>query len=528
MIDSLRIIGYKNLPDFKISFKNGINIIIGDNEAGKTTILEALNLVLTGTLFGKSIFTEISPYIFNTDLVQDFIRKIGTPECIPPRIIIEAVFQDSDETARYRGINNLDRNDLPGVSIVIDLDKEYTEIYKQYIKEKEEVHSVPTEFYGVSWLFFNGNPVGGRSNQIRSTYIDAASIRFASGSDRFINKVINDALTEKDKARLSIEYRKLRETFSKIEGVKTINSSLSEKGKEITKKEFKVSVDISAKSGWDSVLIPYLEDIPFQFIGMGEQSKLKIGFALNSMLEKTSVFLIEEPENHLSFTNMANLIDQISKMCDERQVIISTHNAFVLNKLGLDNLRLLYNKKVVSLVELSPSTVSYFKRLPGYDTLRMVLAKSVILVEGPTEELLIQRYYLEKYGTLPINNNVDIISVRGLSFKRFLEISKHLKISTKVITDNDGDIAAVKAKYSDFDDAETIKIIYPDNISLSTIELAFCACNTVEKLNSIFNKDFKSIDEIKKWMMNNKTEWSLKVFESTEKINYPEYIQNAI
>ncbi|MCD1656000.1 AAA family ATPase [Treponema zuelzerae] len=528
MIDYLRIIGFKNLQDFKISFKHGINIIIGDNDAGKTTILEALNLVLTGTLFGKSIFTEISPYIFNADLVRYFINTIGTPECIPPKIIIEAVFFDTDETARYRGINNLDRVDLPGVSIVVDLDKEFTEEYKQYIKEKEEVHSVPTEFYGVSWAFFSGNPVGGRSNQIRSTYIDAASIRFASGSDRFINKVINDALTEKDKARLSIEYRKLRETFSKINGVETINSSLAEKGKEITKNDFKVSVDISAKSGWDSVLIPYLDDIPFQFIGMGEQSKLKIGFALNATLEKTSVFLIEEPENHLSFTNMASLIDQISKMCDERQVIISTHNSFVLNKLGLDNLRLLHAKKSISLVELSASTVSYFKRLPGYDTLRMVLAKSIILVEGPTEELIIQRLYLDKYGTLPISNNVDIISVRGLSFKRFLEISKQLKIKTQVITDNDGDIAAVKAKYSDYEGIETIKIIYPENASLSTIEIAFCACNTVANLNKIFIKDFGSIEEIKNWMLNNKTEWSLRVFESAEKIEYPEYIKNAI
>jgi predicted ATP-dependent endonuclease of OLD family len=335
-------------------------------------------------------------------------------------------------------------------------------------------------------------------------------------------------LTEKEKAQLSIEYRKLRETFSKIEGVKTINTSLSEKGREITKKDFLVSIDISAKSGWDSVLIPYLDDIPFQFIGMGEQSKLKIGFALNATLEKTSVFLIEEPENHLSFTNMANLIDQISEMCNERQVIISTHNAFVLNKLGLDNLKLLHNKNVVSLAELNPSTVTYFKRLPGYDTLRMVLAKSVILVEGPTEELLIQRYFLDKYGTLPVNNGVDIISVRGLSFKRFLEISKHLKIETKVITDNDGDIEAVKNKYADFDGIDSIRIIYPNDNAISTIEIAFCNCNTIDTLNTILEKKFKNIEEAKEYMLKNKTEWALKVFESSENIIYPEYIQNAI
>lgn len=40
------------------------------------------------------------------------------------------------------------------------------------------------------------------------------------------------------------------------------------------------------------------------------------------------------------------------------------------------------------ITELDPTTVSYFQRLPGYDTLRLVLAKKVVLVEGPSDEII--------------------------------------------------------------------------------------------------------------------------------------------
>ena len=37
-----------------------MNIVVGDNEAGKSTILEAVNLALTGYLNGRNIRNELS------------------------------------------------------------------------------------------------------------------------------------------------------------------------------------------------------------------------------------------------------------------------------------------------------------------------------------------------------------------------------------------------------------------------------------------------------------------------------------
>ena len=64
-IRKVKIHNFKCYRDFEITLEEGLNIVVGDNEAGKSTILEAINLALTGIISGKSIWNEISQYIFN-------------------------------------------------------------------------------------------------------------------------------------------------------------------------------------------------------------------------------------------------------------------------------------------------------------------------------------------------------------------------------------------------------------------------------------------------------------------------------
>ena len=88
-------------------------------------------------------------------------------------------------------------------------------------------------------------------------------------------------------------------------------------------------------------LVPHLDDLPFGFVGKGEQSSLKVLLALNRKVQDAHIVLVEEPENHLSFTNLNQLVSKIGEKCKDKQVFITTHSSYVLNKLGLDSLVLL-------------------------------------------------------------------------------------------------------------------------------------------------------------------------------------------
>ena len=62
---------------FSAEFNNGVNIIVGDNESGKSTILEAVNLALSGILNGRYLKNELSQYLFNYNVVGQYLTEVN-------------------------------------------------------------------------------------------------------------------------------------------------------------------------------------------------------------------------------------------------------------------------------------------------------------------------------------------------------------------------------------------------------------------------------------------------------------------
>jgi predicted ATP-dependent endonuclease of OLD family len=112
--------------------------------------------------------------------------------------------------------------------------------------------------------------------------------------------------------------------------------------------------------------------------------------------------LIEEAENHLSHSNLNALIEHISKGRGDRQLLITTHSSFVLNKLGFESVLLFGRAANATLKHLTRETQEYFLKLPGHDTLRLILAQRAILVEGPSDELIVQAAFKKKHGKMPL------------------------------------------------------------------------------------------------------------------------------
>jgi len=106
-IEKVNIENYKCFyGKFSIEFNQGINILVGDNEAGKSTILEAINLALTGILGGRYLKNELSQYLFNRKIVSQYILGIKHGDNpTPPQIVIEVfwLFGISHGTAIYGG-----------------------------------------------------------------------------------------------------------------------------------------------------------------------------------------------------------------------------------------------------------------------------------------------------------------------------------------------------------------------------------------------------------------------------------------
>lgn len=534
-IEKLLIKNYKLIENTIIELQPDVNIFVGENDSGKSTILEAISIVSTGNLNGRSFEKQIKANLFNQKTREKYIASLKSKRQVqsPPVIIIEAYWEIED--AAFKGTNNELREDCAGIRMELAFDSEYADAYKKMLKEGE-IYDIPVEFYTVSYHYFKGTPVVYRYAPVKGTFIDTTRKDYSYVMDKFVTSNIATYLTTKEQTDLSTAYRKSRHAFQENEVVKQLNLSMKNNVK-INKRSVAVDLREDNIDEWKHQMSIMVESIPFENIGFGTQNSIKIELAIKNSKEQVNLIMMEEPENNLSYTNMTRLIDHITQS-EGKQIFISTHSSYVANKLNLGNIFLLYNGKIKSLSELPEDTKRYFKKLPGYDTLRAVLAEKVILVEGPTDELIIQRAYLDEYGKLPMEDGIDVIVVDALAFKRYCDIAVLLKKKIVIVTDNDGNIQKnINDKYSEYLDKTNLVFVYEENEMLNTIEPSVLEVNcnngeptelfrkVISQNGSMRNRDKQ---EVLSFMTKNKAEWALRVLESEEKINYPEYIKNAI
>lgn len=527
---------------FELELNTGLNILVGNNETGKSTILEAIHIALTGFYGGRNIRNELSQYLFNRDVVEQYINSVNNSTALqPPSISIE-VFFDRSINPEYEGNYNSERISCEGLRFQIAFDEKYTDEYNALVSKKN-MKSLPIEYYEATWTTFARQAVTIRSIPVKSAMIDSSSYRYQNGSDVYISRIVKDLLSPEEVTAVSQAHRKMRDTFINDDSIKVINERIN-KESSIIDGTVSLTVDLGTKNAWENSLVTQLNEVPFGYIGKGAQCIMKTELALtHRSAQNAQIVLLEEPESHLSFSKLNQLIKAITEKYGDKQIIISTHSSFVANKLGLENLLLLKDQKVARITELR--SAEFFKKVSGYDTLRLILCKRAILVEGDSDELVVQKaYQSQNNGRLPIEDQIDVISV-GTSFLRFLELADALKLSVAVVTDNDGDVAGLEKKYANYlnenkkdkiticydqeEDTGTLKIgETPYNYNTLEPKILKANKNDISLFNSILGKDFNTIEDLQRHMKHHKTETALAIFNTDKKVVFPAYIMEAI
>lgn len=544
-ISRVKLHNFKRFKSFDREFNSGLNILVGDNEVGKSTILEAIHLALSGMYRGRFLKSDLTHYIFNQDAVREYfsdLRDGKHPQ--PPYVSIELWF---DDCPSFVGNTNSDCDaKKAGLTYSIVLSEDYMCEFNEYV-QAGNVQIIPIEYYVVTWQSFRRDPLMSRKIPLKSFLIDGSTNQ-TSLSSAFISHILRNILTETDCVNLSHVHREYQQFIENHSKIKELNERLSTDGTFAEYDSVNLSSDYSSSKTWETSLIANINSVPIHYAGKGCQIGVKTKLSLLKSTDgrKNAVVLIEEPESHLSFSSMNQLISFIHTQKGDRQIFITTHSSFVINKLGLNSLILLSASKIQALTGLSSDTLDYFQKLAGYDTLRMLLAKKTILVEGDSDELILQKAYIQKYNKLPIEDGVDIQCIKGLSFLRYLELATLMNLNVRVVTDNDGKLDLIRKKYADYlgsNKKDNIEICFSEQVltesdfngdivlekfNYNTLEPLLLKANSRELLNQIFGKDYDSDLELLKYMHNNKSECALAVFRFTEPIGIPEYILKAI
>jgi predicted ATP-dependent endonuclease of OLD family len=157
-----------------------------------------------------------------------------------------------------------------------------------------------------------------------------------------------------------------------------------------------------------------------------------------------------------------------------------------------------------------------------------VLAKGAILVEGPSDELIVQRAYRDAHdGKEPLDDGIDVISV-GTSHKRFMELAMALKRRVWAIRDNDGRTSdQMSALFNGYLQDDLITLHYGSDPNVKTLEPQIVAVNSLETLNVVLGAEYQDKESAIEGMTDAKTESALAIYKSLERINMPEYITDV-
>jgi energy-coupling factor transporter ATP-binding protein EcfA2 len=236
-ITRIRVKNYRSLACVDLPLQPGKNILVGDNETGKSTLLEAVNLALKCQLNRRPLSYELHPLLFNQAVICEYldaIRDEKKPQ--PPSVLIELYLKGDDSLADFSGTNNSLQENVPGIKLEICLDPDCASEYAEYIKTPESLKTIPIDLYKVMWRDFSDHAMNAFRMPLKSVLVDPSTISNTHGANKFVLETIRDYLSKTERASLSLSYRKLHDVFVDDAQVKAINKKLGEEQKSISDK----------------------------------------------------------------------------------------------------------------------------------------------------------------------------------------------------------------------------------------------------------------------------------------------------
>ncbi|MFV1872743.1 MAG: ATP-dependent nuclease [Oleiphilus sp.] len=514
-IEKIKLFNFKRFSSFEYCARGKRNIFIGDNEAGKSTILQAVDIVLTGS---RSKVDGLGlESLFNRDVVVEFLSGDKSLADLP-QLVIEIYLNDHGEIV-LDGLNNTERRVCCGLKLVCEpLVDEFGAEIENALAQDEALF--PYEYYGINFSTFSGQSYTQNRRFINHILIDSSLIGTEYATRQYTQSLYeaNTNLVERHQNKHA--YRQSKAVFT-TNTLESLNSSLD---------SAKFDLKNDNKSNLEQDLMITQSGIPVSQMGKGKQCFIKTEFALQQRegAHPIDLILIEEPENHLSHLNMKKLISQI-EAATQTQIMIATHSNSVCSRLDLHNASLISPREQapVSLADLPDDTANYFVKAPNNKILEFVLSEKVLLVEGDAEFMLIEGMYTQQFGERLEDQNVHVISVGGTSFKRYLDLASLLGIRTAVVRDNDGDYQAKCIEnYADYT-GENVSIFYDqDNENRTTLEK--CLYQDNEALcEELFSPGRRTLTALE-YMLENKADAALKILEEgMSRLAAPEYISQA-
>ena len=544
--------GGSGAPGLHLKFNKGLNLLVGENDSGKTAIIDAVKFVLQ---------TQSSDYQRLEE--EDFFLQPGQEPTDTNReksLKIECIFRgfdtENNEAANFiewLGIEkDCDGNDRYFLKVILNAERKDRKITYD-IKagpddEGIQLDATARNFIRVTYLKplrdAESELVPGKRSRLAQILKSHEAFSSVPESEHPITKIAENANKQiesyfggKDENNNDISDQSGKNLLSDIN--KYLKEFFAEK--EINKiAKFNIS-----GQNLSGILEKLILDLAEGNLGLGSYNRLYIATEL-LLLKMINYYglklsLIEEVEAHLHPQAQLRLIKYLQSDLSENsgvQLIMTTHSPNLASKVKLDNLIICKGDKTFPMgsefTELEKGDYLFLERFLDVTKANLFFAQGVILVEGDAENILIP-VIADILGKPLTKHGASVVNVQSTAFLRYSRIFKRksgegMDIKVSVVTDNDikpnSGLSAQKIankrteKEAKYNGQDVKTFISPDwtleyDISLSTLRREFYTA--VLRAEKIQNSDTYGLTPAKITEVNQKVETDFATWTSDHK-----------
>jgi len=499
-ISKLSLINYRNFLNAKLSFQKGINTLIGENGSGKTNIFSAIRLLLDNSL--PRAATKLSENDFCRQLgnwkghwiiISSEFEEIAEDEVSQALFIhgIGNIGVQAVNKATYnlifrpkahirKALGELPHGDQASLDSLLnqitlsDYETIFTgkstsdfndpDVYKAIVGDFENV-IFPTQL-NLAKIGVSLPNILSMSDEVSFTFVKALRDVVSDFRNNRTNplykllKLKSDEINEIEFDPIVQLVSNLNNSIEQLSDVKDIKTDIKETinnalGDTYSPSSFAIKSDLSdeAEQLFQSLKLFVDESDDGYEGGIHEMSLggANLIFLTLKLLEFhyqkpnqsiANFLLIEEPEAHIHTHIQKSLFSKIDY--DNTQIIYSTHSTHIseVSKIKSSNI---ISKTEKGCVAFQPSTgltgsqITFVERYLDAIRSNLLFAKSVILVEGDAEEILIPVLVKMVFGVSLDELGITIVNMRSTGFENIALLFHDTRIQKKcsIITDLD-------------------------------------------------------------------------------------------
>ncbi len=416
-------------PNLDLNFTEGLNVLIGENDSGKTAIIDAIKIVLKTHSY-EYIKIETDDFYNNSDRLRIELKFKG---------FLDEEAKNFTEWFTWEGQGE---NSTPILRVFYDVRRKDYKILPSEVRVGEDTE---------------GNRLTAEAKEfLKITYLrplrDAESGLVPKRNSRLSQILLGDNIFKVDNHFLVNKFRnindELKKYFNEGEG-SSIKENINKYIKGFYGQEKEVIFDTASND-----IKSILEKLSLLLsgednVGLGTLNRIFMATELLHLdkenREGLRLGLIEELEAHLHPQAQMQVIETLQKQ-NKVQLIITTHSPNLASKIKLENLIICNGNNAFPMgkdyTELKEDSYVFLEKFLDVTKSNLFFAKGVILVEGWAEEILIPSL-AKAIGIDLTAKGVSVVNIGNVGFDHYSKIflrkdgCSPMKIPVAVVTDCD-------------------------------------------------------------------------------------------